>query len=259
MQIVAIGGGEIGDRETLRIDKFIVELAGKRTPKALFVPTASGDAAGYCSTFDRIYGTLLGCRTDHLRLLHHADDRKRAEDKILWADLIYVGGGNTLRMMKLWRRLGVDRSLILAGKQGSVLAGVSAGAICWYEWGHSDSRSFAGKDAWSFVRVRGVGICEGMFCPHLDAERRSRPFSQMIERHGTLGIACDNNAAIWYDNDKAVAKTSHPKATVSTFQQIAGKMVIKKYGDGERVEDASRCTQWRRQRFLVPPLRRDSE
>ena len=243
MQIVAIGGGELKDRETLQIDKFIIELTGKHSPKALFIPTASGDDAKYCSTFDRIYGALLGCRTDHLRLLSCVKDRKQAEDKILRAHLVYVGGGNTLRMMRLWRKLGIDRILKTAGKQGTVLAGLSAGAICWYEWGHSDSRSFAGKNNWSFIRVRGLGICRGMFCPHLDVEHRRKPFSQMIEHYGILGIGCDNNAAIWYNSGEMVAKTSRSQATVSVFQRVNGKVRIEKYRNGETVEIANNSMQ----------------
>ncbi len=237
MQIVAIGGGELKDRETLKIDRFIVELTGKRSPKALFIPTASGDDEKYYSTFDRIYGTLLGCRTDYLRLLSCIKDRKQAEDKILSAHLVYVGGGNTLRMMRLWRRLGIDQMLINAGKQGTVLAGLSAGAICWYEWGHSDSGSFAGKCNWSFIRVRGLGMCRGIFCPHLDVEHRTKSFSQMIEHYGILGVACDNNAAVWYNSGEMVAKTSRPRATVSIFQRIGSKVRIKKYRNGETIHN----------------------
>ena len=171
MQIVAIGGGHLKKRETLPIDRFVVELTGRRRPRAVFIPTASGDAEEYCHVFDRIYGERLGCRTDWLRLLASPEDRETAEEKIEAADLVYVGGGNTLRMMKLWRRLGVDRMLESAGNRGTVLAGLSAGAICWHDYGHSDSRSFSGKSSWSYIRVRGLGFRPVIFCPHLDAEK----------------------------------------------------------------------------------------
>ena len=112
MNIVAIGGGEIRERETLAIDQWIVRLTKKRKPRALFVPTASGDAQGYCETFDNIYGEELGCKTDHLLLLSNDRDAKQIEKKVLGADVIYVGGGNTLRMMKLWRKLGVVEPIL---------------------------------------------------------------------------------------------------------------------------------------------------
>ncbi|MES2309988.1 MAG: peptidase E [Verrucomicrobiota bacterium] len=236
MQIVAIGGGEMKSRETFKIDQFIVELTGKQNPRALFIPTASGDAVGYWNTFQNIYEKALGCRTDSLFLLSRDRTKNCFEEKILNADLIYVGGGNSLKMMKLWRRLGVDRLLEKAGKRGSVLSGLSAGGICWHERGHSDSLSFSSQKEWSYIRVKGLGFRKGIFCPHLDAEKRRKPFLQMMMRHGGIGIACDNNAAVWYDDEKAVVKTSHAKAMVSLFRGKKGNIVEEKYKDGEVFE-----------------------
>ncbi len=233
MQIVAIGGGEIKRRETLPLDELVVELTGRCHPRALFIPTASRDAEGYCDTFDRIYGGLLGCRTEHL-LLHGRDRSPRvAAEKIAAADLIYVGGGNTLMMMTLWRRLGVDRALRSAGRRGAVLAGLSAGAICWHEWGHSDSRSFTRERGWSYIRVKGLGFVRGTFCPHLDAERRRAPFSRMMLRRGGCGIGCDNRAAIWYSHGQAVAKTASSAARVCLFVRRAGRIDVSTMRDGD--------------------------
>jgi len=218
VKIISIGGGELKEKETLKIDRFAVDLTGKRHPQALFIPTASGDSFGYCQTFDRIYGRLLGCRTDHLLLLKRDRNRREIQEKIFQADLIYAGGGNTLRMMKQWRRDGVDAYLLKAGKQGTVLCGLSAGAICWHEWGHSDSRSFSGKSDWSHIRVRGLGFQKGIFCPHLRQEKRNRPFTSMIEQYHCFGLACDNCAAIYYEGDKATCITSDTKAHAYTYQ-----------------------------------------
>jgi dipeptidase E len=236
MNIVAIGGGEIRERETLAIDQWIVRLTKKRKPRALFVPTASGDAQGYCKTFDRIYGKEIGCKTDHLLLLSNDSDPKQIKKKVLGADIIYVGGGNTLRMMKLWRRLGVDRSICRAGEQGTVLAGLSAGAICWHQWGHSDSSSFSGQSEWAYMRVKGLGLARGMFCPHLDEERRHKPFADMIQRRGGLGIACDNNAAVWYREGKSpVVKCSQKGAMVRVYRRKNKKVMVEVFEDGEEL------------------------
>lgn len=218
MKIVAIGGGEIKDRETLKIDRFIVDLAGKSVPKTLFIPTASGDAPGYCDTFDRIYGRLLGCRTDHLLLFWEPADPKTIKAKIMSADIIYVGGGNTLRMMKRWRQIGVDHLLKSAGERGAILSGLSAGAICWHQWGHSDSRSFTGKSEWPYIRVTGLGFAPGIFCPHLDVEKRHRAFAGMVARYKVPSIACDNNAAVFYNDSKAVCLTSQKQARAYIYQ-----------------------------------------
>lgn len=237
MQIVAIGGGEIRDRETLPLDRFIVALAGKRSAKALFVPTASGDAEGYCETFDRIYGDDLGCRTDHLLLLSQDKERERTEAKLLWADIVYVGGGNTLRMMKTWRRLGVDDLLQEAGERGAVLAGLSAGAICWHEWGQSESRSFSARPERAFIRVKGLGFCRGTLCPHLDSGNRHKPFCEMLLRYGGLGIACDDAAAVWYRKGRRpVVKAVHRNAAVHLYRRHRGRILVETAHDGEEME-----------------------
>lgn len=236
MNIVAIGGGEMKSGETLPIDKMVVDLTGKKHPRALFIPTASGDAPEYCDSFDKIYGQRLGCRTDRLLLLRQTSDRDCIKEKIGQADIIYVGGGNTLRMMKLWRRLGVDDLLYRAGRKGTVLAGLSAGAICWHAFGHSDSRKFSGREGWPFIRVRGLGICPYTFCPHLDAEERHFPFIDLILRHGDTGIACDNNAAVWYGGGRPVVKSSRKRSAAYLYARENGNVRVEKYLDGEEID-----------------------
>jgi len=107
--IVAIGGGEINNLETLEIDKVVVGLTGKKHPKALFIPTASDDAGGYWNVYQEVYGNKLGCSTDVLYLVNEKPDEVEIKDKILNSDLIYVCGGNTLKMMKIWKENNVDK------------------------------------------------------------------------------------------------------------------------------------------------------
>ena len=236
MNIVSIGGGSLKKKQTLPIDRYIVKLTGKKAPRALFIPTASGDSQDYCESFDRVYGGVLGCRTDHLLLYRRPEDRAGAARKIASADLIYVGGGNTLRMMKMWRRFGIDRMLIRVGRRGTVLAGLSAGAICWHEWGHSDSRSYSGRKKWSYIKVRGLGLLPGLYCPHLDGEKRDAPFRAMVVREQMIGIACDNLAAIHYDDRSAMCVASRQKARVHLYTASEGRIAIRSYTDGARIE-----------------------
>ena len=137
-KIVAIGGGEIGRSgypvETTEIDQEIIRLSGKSKPRMLFIPTASSDSESYYNVVKNHFGTSLSCKVDVLYLLVNKPSRKEIEEKILSSDIIYVGGGNTLKMMKLWRKLGVDRLLKAAYDKGTVLCGLSAGAICWFEY-----------------------------------------------------------------------------------------------------------------------------
>src|ERR1700685_3736495 len=109
--IVAIGGGDIRTRGTAAIDREIIRLSNKRHPKLLFIPTASSDSERYWNHVKEYFGKFLKCRTDVLFLIKERPSKEQIRDKILSADILYVGGGNTLMMMRLWRRLGVDKLL----------------------------------------------------------------------------------------------------------------------------------------------------
>jgi dipeptidase E len=125
--IVAIGGGEIRTRGTLDIDREIIRLSNKRRPRIVFIPTASSDSPKYCGRFSDYFGGFLGCKTDALFLVSEQPPAREIERRIMSSDIIYVGGGNTLLMMRIWRRLGVDKVLNGAYEAGIVLAGISAG------------------------------------------------------------------------------------------------------------------------------------
>lgn len=213
-KIVAIGGGEVRDLETLSIDQEIVFLTGKDHPRALFIPTASNDAAGYCQTFKEIYGEKLGCQTDELLLWSNTLSPTEIERKIKEVDLIYVGGGNTQRMLKKWRELDVDKMLIEAYKKGTVMSGLSAGSICWFEYGHSDSKRFSGEADWHYIRVRGLGLIPGIHCPHVHHESREESFEQSIKRKGGVGVALDNCTALEVVDGKyrIITSQGEPKA-----------------------------------------------
>ncbi|MBA3937732.1 MAG: Type 1 glutamine amidotransferase-like domain-containing protein, partial [Planctomycetes bacterium] len=156
----AIGGGELRTGETLTFDQQIVAFTGQIGPRALFVPTASGDSEGYWQAFSAVYGRQLGCTTEVLRLLTDPADAAAAAGKIGNADLIYVGGGNTLRMLEVWRRLGVDRLLEQAAGCGQVLCGLSAGALCWFRFGNSDAPMLEGRSGIRTMRVDGLGLVD---------------------------------------------------------------------------------------------------
>lgn len=205
-KILIIGGGEIGNFETLLFDKRNVELTGKKHPKALFIPTASGEPEDYIKNFNKVYGKKLGCKTDVLFLLKTKPTKKELRQKILSSDLIYVGGGNTLKMMKRWRFLGVDKILKEAYKRGIILSGISAGGICWFESGHSDSMSFYHPDDWNYIKVMGLGLLKGIHCPHFNGEtrgiKRRKNFSNFMKKYSAVGIAIDNHCAMEFIDGK---------------------------------------------------------
>jgi dipeptidase E len=198
--IVAIGGGNIRTRGTAPIDREIIRLSGKKNPRLLFIPTASSDSEEYWKNVQEYFGGFLKCKTDVLFLIEEQPSKESIERKILSADIIYVGGGNTLQMMRIWRRLGVDTLLRRAYEKGTVLSGVSAGAICWFDSGHSDSMSFFNPRKWEYIKVRGLGLVNGILCPHYNSMTlgvpRRRHFRDMIQKTGGMGIAIENNCAI---------------------------------------------------------------
>lgn len=202
MKIVAIGGGEIADNETLSIDKRILELTGKKHPKLLFIPTASSDSKGYCELIKKHF-TRLECESVDTLLLSQIHDKKEIENKILNTDAIYVGGGNTLRMMKTWRRLGVDDILRKAAEKDIVLSGISAGSICWFKYGNSDSKKFtSGSD--QLIKVTGLGLINALHCPHYNTQvSRQKDLKRMMKNTPKLvGVALDDCSALEVVDDK---------------------------------------------------------
>jgi len=206
MKIVAIGGGEIGRPgypvETTRIDKEIIALSGKKKPKVLFIPTASGDSEGYTEVFNKHFGKRLGCKTDVLYLIKEKPTKKQIRDKILNSDIVYVGGGNTAKMIKVWRKTGADKILQEADRKGIVLSGLSAGSICCFKYGLSDSRRFKNPKA-KLIKVSGLNLISALHCPHYDFEpHRKEDLKQMMKSTSGVAIAIDNCCAIEIVDDQ---------------------------------------------------------
>jgi dipeptidase E len=217
--IVAIGGGEIRTRGTAPIDREVIRLSHKKNPRLLFIPTASSDSERYWKHVQKYFGSFLKCKTDVLFLIKQQPSKERIRRQILSADIIYVGGGNTLQMMRVWRRLGVDKLLISAYENGTVLSGISAGAICWFDSGHSDSMSFYNPRQWEYINVRGLGLINGIHCPHYNSMTRGVPrrkhFRGMIQKIGGIGIAIENNCAIEFIDGrfyKVISSKTHSRA-----------------------------------------------
>ena len=192
--IVAIGGGELRNGETKLIDKYIVSLSKKDNPKLLFIPTASNDAEGYIELIHEKYEEL-GCIVDALCLHTNTYSPQQVQEKILNADIIYVGGGDTVRMMEKWKEYKVDIYLKEAYNKGIVLSGLSAGSICWFQFGHSDSNSFINSGQWDYIRAYGLGLISAAHCPHYNEEGRES-FDEMMIGESIPGIALENNTAL---------------------------------------------------------------
>lgn len=201
-KLVAIGGYDVKDSidETLAINKEIIKLTGRKNPKILFIPTASTDNKKYIQSFLHHFRDILGAKVDLLLLYGEKLSFKKIQEKILSADAIYIGGGNTLRMMKYWRKRRVDTLLKKAFQKGIVLAGVSAGAICLFAAGISDSRLFKNISG-KYIKVTGMGLIPAINCPHYksqiyDRGHRSKAVKTFAAKTGQTVLAIQDGAAL---------------------------------------------------------------
>ena len=213
--IVAIGGGEVSENKTYDIDKFIVESSKKEKPNFLFIPTASKDSETYIQTINDLYENL-GCKTDTLYLCNTDVNIAEVNEKIECADIIYVGGGNTAYMMEVWRKYNVDKALISAYKSGKVLSGLSAGSICWFIAGHSDSEFIEDIENPKHKWVKGLGIIPYLHCPHYDEPERAG-FDEFYSGQITDAIAIENQVAIVWDNYEFYVIKSNPVKNAYMF------------------------------------------
>ncbi len=220
--IVAIGGGELGELETLPIDKKIVALAKKSKPKVLFIPTASNDAEGYCDTFQKVYGDKLHCQVDFLLLTKKHSAQKELSQKILSADIIYVGGGDTEKMLQVWYQQGVNEILQQAYKKGVILSGISAGAICWFHYGVSDSvPSTINKKL--FGQIKGLNLLQNniLISPHhvRENEIRTKSIQKIIQSTPNICLAIDDNAALVLQDNTYQIWRSEKNAQITKYYQ----------------------------------------
>lgn len=206
-KIIAIGGGRLikakKQPQTLKIDQEIVNLVRKKRPNLVFIPTASEDNLEYCEAIEKHFSGTLGCKVERLLLFKARPSKNKIAQMLNKADIIYVGGGNTLRMMKLWRRLGIDKLLDKARKRGAVLCGLSAGAICWFRYGNSDSKAYSNNGDKALIKVRGLDFANLVLCPHYDVEKHRQPgLKAMMQKSSGIAVALDNCAAIEIIDDK---------------------------------------------------------
>jgi peptidase E len=199
------------------------QLSGRPTPRICVINTASGDdAAGYV----RMYNTLsaMSAKVSHLQLFPMPNVSDTA-DYLLNQDIIFVGGGSVANMLAVWRAHGLDDILRKAWHAGVILTGVSAGAICWFVGGTTDS---FGVELRPFTD--GLAMLPGSYCPHYDSEPRRRPLYQSLVANGSLpsGVACDDGAAAHFIDDSF--------AEVVADRPNAHGYLVKSSGDGGTTE-----------------------
>jgi dipeptidase E len=190
-QIVAIGGGGFyRDPENLGLERYILQQTNSAGKRVAFVPTASAEPDSYLVSFYTAF-LRLGCRPSHLSFFKRTPDLR---NYLLNQDVIFVGGGNTKSMLAVWREWGVPQILREAWDSGVVLTGVSAGAICWFEQGVTDS--WAGE----LRSLDCLGFLPGSCCPHYDGEADRRPSYHRLLTGGEIksGVAIEDWTGVHY-------------------------------------------------------------
>lgn len=203
------GGGFSMEPDNPLLDDHVLDLGravrGRERPNVCFLPTASGDAPGYIASFYAAFARRA--EASHLPLFIRTE--ADIEGFLLEQDVLYVGGGNTENMLAVWRVHGVDRVLRRAWESGIVLTGLSAGSLCWFETGTTDS--FGELTALS----TGLGFLPGSHSPHYDGEPTRRPTYHRMVAEGVLpaGYAAEDGAALVFKGTElSEVVTSRPTA-----------------------------------------------
>ncbi len=206
--IVPFGGLRPTPGRTHPLVEYLLDLTGKPRARVCCIPTATGDSRDTVAMF---YERMPAARSErtHLNLFNRTVTDLEAF--LLEQDLIWVGGGNTANMLAVWRVHGVDRALRAAWEAGVVLTGGSAGSLCWFECGTTDSfnlRELAPLHD-------GLGFLPGSHCPHYDGEAQRRPLYQRLIWEGfPAGYAIDDDAALHFQGtDLAEVVTARQGAT----------------------------------------------
>jgi dipeptidase E len=190
-KIFLTGGGY--DPTTI---KYLIELTGKENPKVCFLPTPVGDSEAYIQKWFAVAKTLPLQPFVQKVFIGTEEQKVSFEETLLSMDAILVTGGNTLNAITLWKAHGLDVVLRKAWEKGILLTGPSAGAICWFEEGLSDSRPM------NLSVVKGLGFLKGSNCPHYHTEKSRRPLYLKWVEEGKIrpGYACDETAGLYFEN-----------------------------------------------------------
>jgi peptidase E len=224
--IVALGGGGFStEPDNPLIDDFILSLAARQPAKVCFVPTASADSAAYLVKFYRAFsGRALATDLtlfDPSSIPRQPSKTSELGTFIAQQDIIYVGGGNTAHLLALWRTHGLDKLFREAWMRGAILCGVSAGMLCWFRGGVTDS--FGGLEA---LRD-GLGLIDTTACPHYDGEEERRPtYHRLIGEGLHWGYAADDGAALHFRGCELVeVVSSQPGAAAYRVELVDGRVV----------------------------------
>ena len=208
-RIIAIGGGELRERTTMKIDEYIATLAkehaGENRANALFIPTASHDYMPYYNTFHKVYTGTFNIKTDVALTVFKEPDMEKMRAKFEKADMIYVGGGDTVFMIEHWKQSGLLPLIKDAYERGVVIAGLSAGAICWFSDIYTDSAAALGEGD-KYAMFQGLNWINGKISPHYGA--RMLDFDKIVCYNLGCAYGIEDDAALVIEDGEIVGSVS---------------------------------------------------
>ncbi|HEY1689532.1 MAG TPA: peptidase E [Solirubrobacteraceae bacterium] len=220
-RIFAMGGGGFTmEPSNPLLDDFVLSLSDKRDPRILFLPTASGDTTAQITSFYSRYGGRP-CVPRHLSLFRLAELDRPLAEVILAQEIIYVSGGSMRNLLAIWRAHRLDELLGEAWRRGTVLAGLSAGAMCWFEGGITCSSGAPEP-------IDGLGLIKGSLTVHADGEPKRLPVWLECLQQGTLpgGWAADDGVGLLFEGERlARIVSSRPGASAQHVDAVAGELV----------------------------------
>ena len=208
--LIAIGGGEIKSKTTLKIDEYCAQKlkahAGEKRATSLFLGTASHDSMPYFNSFRKTYTSVFDIKAEVALMVYGEMDLEHITQKIEKADGFYIGGGDTLFMLETWRKKGLLEKIISSYNEGKIICGLSAGAICWFKGMYTDYLIMQGKSS-DYILAEGLGVIDGVFCPHYN-ERREE-FLEIVKQNDIpLAYGVENDASIVFIDEKPTLSVS---------------------------------------------------
>ena len=211
--------------------RYLAELTGKPRPKLLYLPTANGDSPQGIIGWYRNCSPLNVEASHQISFIASTQQPRSWEEVFLSVDGIVCSGGNTLNQQAIWKAQGIDAVLRQAWDRGIVLGGASAGSLCWFDEGTTDSRP---KE---LSIVQGLGLIKGSHSPHYDAEPGRRPLYQKLIASGQMqpGYACDNDAGIYFEDNTVKRVVATRDGAKVYYVSVAGGAAVEKVIEPERI------------------------
>jgi dipeptidase E len=224
---ILIAGGGFGTP----FIRYMATLTGKKRPRLCYLPTASADSPSGIISWFRSCAPLDVEALVQETFIASTEQHQSWEEVLLSMDGIVCSGGNTLNQQAIWKAQGIDVVLRQAWDRGIVLGGASAGSLCWFEEGTTDSRP---KE---LSVVKCLGFLKGSHSPHYDAEPGRRPLYQKLIGSGEMkpGYACDNDAGIYFEDNEVKRVVSTRAEAKVYYVSVVGGAVVEKIMEPERI------------------------